>query len=105
MLDWKHRRYGKNTARGVKPMVAISTGVKMQERIKQLAEEAGMYVDVKGEPWPKWMGAEECEVAYQKFAELIVQECATVIEQNLFQGIGWNTSRAVKRHFGIGEEE
>jgi hypothetical protein len=77
----------------------------MQERIKQLAEEAGMYVDVKGEPWPKWMGAEECEVAYQKFAELIVQECATVIEQNLFQGIGWNTSRAVKRHFGIGEEE
>jgi hypothetical protein len=86
-------------------MVAISTGVKMQERIKQLAEEAGMYVDVKGEPWPKWMGAEECEVAYQKFAELIVQECATVIEQNLFQGIGWNTSRAVKRHFGIGEEE
>ena len=77
----------------------------MSNRIKQLAEQAGMYVDVKGEPWPKWMGAEECEVAYQKFAELIVQECATVIEQNLFQGIGWNTSRAVKRHFGIGEEE
>jgi hypothetical protein len=43
--------------------------------------------------------------AIEKFAELIVQECATVIEQNLFQGIGWNTSRAVKRHFGIGEEE
>jgi hypothetical protein len=43
--------------------------------------------------------------AIEKFAQLIVQECATVIEQNLFQGIGWNTSRAVKRHFGIGEEE
>jgi hypothetical protein len=41
----------------------------------------------------------------QKFAELIVEECATVIERNLFQGIGWNTSRAVKRHFGIGDEE
>ena len=42
---------------------------------------------------------------YERFAELIVEECATVIEQNLFQGIGWNTSRAVKRHFGIGDEE
>ena len=42
---------------------------------------------------------------YERFAELIVEECATVIEQNLFQGIGWNTSRAVKRHFGMGEEE
>jgi hypothetical protein len=41
----------------------------------------------------------------EKFAELIVEECATVIERNLFQGIGWNTSRAVRRHFGIEDEE
>ena len=41
----------------------------------------------------------------EKFAELIVLECAKVVEQNLFQGIGWNTSRAVKRHFGIEDEE
>jgi hypothetical protein len=86
-------------------MAVTLTGVKMQDRIKQLAQEAGMYVAVKGEPWPKWMGAEECELAYQKFAELIVEECATVVERNLFQGIGWNTSRAVRRHFGIGVEE
>ena len=45
----------------------------MNERIKELATQAGMYVDLKGEPWPKWMGAEECEVAYKKFAELIVE--------------------------------
>jgi hypothetical protein len=105
MLDQKPRHYGKNTARGAKPMVAISTGVKMQDRIKQLAQQAGMYVDVKGEPWPKWMGAEECELAYQKFAELIVEECTTVIDRTLFQNIGWNTSRAVRRHFGIEDEE
>jgi hypothetical protein len=42
---------------------------------------------------------------HEKFAELIVEECATVIERNLFQGIGWNTSRAVRRHFGIEDEE
>jgi hypothetical protein len=77
----------------------------MNKRIKELAEQAGMYVEVKGEPWPKWMGAEECEAAYARFAELIVQECAVVIEKNLFKGIGWNTSRAVKQHFGIEIEE
>ena len=42
---------------------------------------------------------------YEKFAELIIQECTTVIEKNLFQGIGWNTSRAVRRHFGMELEE
>ena len=77
----------------------------MNKRIKELAEQAGMYVEVKGEPWPKWMGAEECEAAYARFAQLIVEECTTVIERNLFQGIGWNTSRAVKRHFGLESEE
>lgn len=41
----------------------------------------------------------------EKFAQLIVEECTTVIERNLFQGIGWNTSRAVRRHFGIESEE
>ena len=45
------------------------------------------------------------QMAADEFAELIVEECATVIEKNLFQGIGWNTSRAVRRHFGIGDEE
>ena len=46
----------------------------MNEQIRQLAQEAGMYVDVKGEPWPKWMGAEVCEEAYKKFAELIITD-------------------------------
>ena len=82
-------------------MVVISSGVKMQDRIKQLAIQADLYVDVKGEPWPRNMNGEDIEGAYQKFAELIVEECTKVIDQNLFQNIGWNTSRAVRRHFGI----
>jgi len=76
----------------------------MNNRIKELAQEAGMYVDLKGEPWPRWMGAEECEEAYARFAQLLINECTTVVEKNLFQGIGWNTSRAIKKHFGIEEE-
>jgi hypothetical protein len=54
----------------------------MNERIKQLAVEAGMYVDVKGEPWPKWLGAEECEIAYAKFAKLIIEECRRTLISN-----------------------
>jgi len=42
---------------------------------------------------------------YERFAELIVRECADVVEKNLYQNIGWNTSRAVRRHFGLGPEE
>ena len=86
-------------------MVVISTGVKMQDRIKQLAIQADLYVDVKGEPWPRNMNGEDIEGAYEQFARLIIEECTIVIERNLFQGIGWNTSRAVKRHFGVYKEE
>ena len=63
----------------------------MTPSIKQLAIEAGMYVDVDGKPWPKWMGAEECEKAYAKFAELIVKECALtagLMEHEGRRGIG-----------------
>jgi hypothetical protein len=71
----------------------------MNERIRQLAQEAGMYVDVKGEPWPKWMGAEECEVAYQKFAELIVRECMTNLYLNGYD----DAVIQIQKHFGVEE--
>jgi len=79
--------------------------ISMHPQIQKLAQEAGLYVDVNGKPWPRNMNGEDIEGAYQKFAELVIQECANVVERNLFQGIGWNTSRAVKRHFGIDSEE
>jgi hypothetical protein len=56
-------------------------GQKMNKRTQQLAEQAGMYVDLYGKPWPKSMSAEECEAAYQKFAELIVAECMQQVEE------------------------
>jgi hypothetical protein len=79
----------------------------MNERIQQLAEQAGMVKILEEHAHEYGNGTFE-NTPYpelEKFVELIVQECATVIEKNLFQGIGWNTSRAVKRHFGIGVEE
>ena len=79
----------------------------MNKRIGQLAEQAGM-VRILNEHAHEYGNGTFENTLYpelEKFAELIVNECTTVIEKNLFQGIGWNTSRAVKRHFGIGEEE
>jgi hypothetical protein len=71
----------------------------MNERIRLLAEQATTYIEPTSNSGEGWIFDKE------KFAELIVEECATVIERNLFQGIGWNTSRAVRRHFGIEDEE
>ena len=42
-----------------------------------------MYVDLNGNPWPTWMSAEECEVAYKKFAQLIVAECVGILETEI----------------------
>jgi hypothetical protein len=73
----------------------------MNSRIQELAIQADLYVDVNGKPWPRNMNGEDIEGAYERFAQLIVEECTTVIDRTLFQNIGWNTSRAVRRHFGI----
>ena len=52
----------------------------MNLRIQELAEQAGLYVDLpSGTPWPRAMSAEESEVAYKKFAQLIVRECASLV--------------------------
>ena len=69
----------------------------MNPQIQKLAQDAGMYVDVNGEPWPRWMGAEECEAAYAKFAELIVRECAEIA------GIAepYKAEDLIKQQFGV----
>ena len=74
----------------------------MNKQIEPLFKQAGGYVEVDN-AGNYFTYTQDFDP--EKFAELLIQECTTVIEQNLFQGIGWNTSRAVKRHFGIGVEE
>ena len=75
----------------------------MNERIKELAIQAGMYVDLNGEPWPKWMGTEECELAYAKFAELIVKECQKLNSKELSITAIERLLPLYKEHFGIEE--
>ena len=71
----------------------------MNKRIRLLAEQATTYIEPTSNSGEGWIFDKE------KFAELIIEECTTVIDRNLFQNIGWNTSRAVRRHFGIEDEE
>jgi hypothetical protein len=76
----------------------------MNERIQQLAEQAGMYVDLNGNPWPKWMSAEECELAYAKFAELIVKECCNILDPGEHQLIArFQARKWLQEHFGVKE--
>ena len=60
----------------------------MNERIKELAKQAGFYANPDVEK-------------FQKFAELIVQECVNVLHDNEL----WNRhiSHVLKEHFGVEE--
>jgi hypothetical protein len=77
----------------------------MNPQILKLAEQAGMYVDLDGKPWPKWMGAEECETAYARFAELIVKECAKLFDKDEIElTLTERTIHSmIKEHFGVEE--
>ena len=59
----------------------------MNERIRKLGVEAGLYVDLDGTPWPRAMSAEESELAYKKFAELIVQDVLNEVLQAMDDGM------------------
>ena len=80
----------------------------MHDRIRELVKQAGGHFsthNLMSNPIQHRESIELWDKNIEKFAELIVQECTTVIEKNLFQNIGYNTSRAVKRHFGMEDEE
>ena len=69
----------------------------MNERIKELAEQAGMIIgDASEFDMAKFMPKEV------KFAELIVQECCEVAHCN-FHVDGLTLGGIMKKHFGIKE--
>jgi len=74
----------------------------MNERIRDLGMQAGLYVDLNGTPWPQAMSAEESELAYEKFAELIVQECGVALSPMLRDMISRGQAvELIKKHFGV----
>jgi hypothetical protein len=68
----------------------------MNERIKQLAEQAQQYAE-----YITPQGCEWFDTFKEKFAELIVRECADVATVNQYQA--FSAGHYVKKHFGVEE--
>jgi len=70
----------------------------MNERIKQLAEQAGYKADMFGVG--HW-DMPECK----KFAELIVRECIDIVNRHEYSYHEadplWETAQLIKEHFGV----
>jgi hypothetical protein len=71
----------------------------MNERIKELAEQAGMTDDKFGMYFAKDKHRED-GVDLEKFAELIVQECMAQIKEVKELSLPWNANREQAYEFG-----
>ena len=74
----------------------------MNERIMELATQAGLYNDWNGTPWPTAMSCEECTAAYEKFSKLLLQECIDLANHSNVTGMSVIGER-IKEHFGVEE--
>jgi hypothetical protein len=83
----------------------------MNERIKQLAEQAGVYfgeahTDYFGEEHPAYVSIQDMD--FEKFAELIVGECIKVVDDTMTENQEMNiglvmASAAIVAHFEVEE--
>jgi hypothetical protein len=73
----------------------------MNERIESLMKQAGgeFYEGFAGSPNSIKFTEEE----FEKFAELIVRECAKLVEDNIDPQNAWITTAHIKQHFGVKE--
>ena len=69
----------------------------MNERIRELVRESNLDVYGLGKERYKW------EYTVEKFAELIVRECAGIAARNQAEDVGWDISEIIKEHFGVEE--
>jgi hypothetical protein len=69
----------------------------MHERIKELAKQATVHGNTEHHlDIPSWY--------LEKFAELIVEECAKACEKNSYLALnGWQRAKQIREHFGVEE--
>ena len=72
----------------------------MNERIKELLAQA--YDQAVPETWTT-LSSEQLGRIYEKFAELIVQECADVADENYIHRGSRTCGLAIRLHFGVEE--
>ena len=66
----------------------------MHEKLRQFEQESKLEIYGLGAKRIPW------EAALEKYAELIVEECARVADQHTHDG-DWDIAKLIKRHFGI----
>ena len=71
----------------------------MNERIKELALQAMTYVTHN----PKANKLNSGDMFDEKFAELIIRECAKVADESQFKYLNFPCSIAIEKHFGVEE--
>ena len=72
----------------------------MNERIKELLVQA---IDkAVPETWTT-LSSEQLERVYEKFAQLIVEECANVADENYIHRGSRTCGLAIRLHFGVEE--
>jgi hypothetical protein len=71
----------------------------MNERIKQLAEQAGATVNERS----GWTYYGTIDLDVEKFAELIVRMCADAAD--MYEGNGYYVGDCVAEYMGYGQEE
>ncbi len=72
----------------------------MNERINELAKQA----DAHAHNRMAEIGGSYLEYYNEKFAELIVRECAKACEKNRWMALnGFQRSKQIKEHFGVEE--
>jgi hypothetical protein len=79
-----------------KRITFISKGDKMNERIRELAEQATEYQEGETE------GKHDIELFdKEKFAELIVRECVELMEEQHTWITNVSASKMIRMHFGV----
>ena len=92
----------------------------MNERIRELAEQAELPVidgmwdynsrEILCRENGEWRAATPteiisvllaCEKGREKFAELIIGECADIAAKNQAEDMIWNIAEIIKEHFGV----
>ena len=74
----------------------------MNEKIKQLAINSQLVSEYKGELISGWQEGVDLTEYLEKFAELIVRECANWIENtDSDPDIGADDAQSLREHFGV----
>ncbi len=75
----------------------------MNKRIQALAEQANIEFTYDPTKVPMRAFVEAWEDEFEKFAELIVRECAKIADTAQAEDMGWDIGGIIKEHFGVEE--